>query len=96
MQRRERTGDGVGHVRLIPLARGTERAGVALLARGLGAQADGDGGQPAEHSANAFVCWIERTARRDLGYCWYGETIYEVGNLEEIVTAPEFEVYGEN
>jgi len=40
--------------------------------------------------------FVERTARRDLGYCWYGETIYEVGNLEEIVTAPEFEVYGEN
>lgn len=39
--------------------------------------------------------FVERTARRDLGYCWYGETIYEVGNLEEIVTAPEFEIYGE-
>ena len=39
--------------------------------------------------------FIERTARREYGYCWYGETIYEVGNLEEIVAEPEFEVYGE-
>lgn len=36
--------------------------------------------------------FIERTARRDYGYCWYGETIYEVGNLDEI--AQEFDVYG--
>lgn len=40
--------------------------------------------------------FVERTARRDYGYCWYGETIYEVGNLSEIVTEPEFEIYGEN
>lgn len=38
--------------------------------------------------------FVERTARRDYGYCWYGETIYEVGNLEEIAAEPEFEVYG--
>lgn len=38
--------------------------------------------------------FVERTARRDYGYCWYGETIYEVGNLDEIVAEPEFEVYG--
>lgn len=39
--------------------------------------------------------FVERTARRDYGYCWYGETIYEVGNLEEIAQAPEFDIYGE-
>jgi len=39
--------------------------------------------------------FIERTARREYGYCWYGETIYEVGNLEEIA-AQEFAVYGRN
>lgn len=39
--------------------------------------------------------FIERTARREYGYCWYGETIYEVGNLEEIRETLEFEVYGE-
>lgn len=38
--------------------------------------------------------FVERTARRDHGYCWYGETIYEVGNLYEIEQEPEFEVYG--
>ena len=38
--------------------------------------------------------FIERTARREYGYCWYGETIYEVGNLEEIQETIEFEVYG--
>ena len=37
--------------------------------------------------------FVERTARRDYGYCWYGETIYEVGNLEEIAQEPEFDVY---
>lgn len=37
--------------------------------------------------------FVERTARRDYGYCWYGETIYEVGNLDQIVDEPEFEVY---
>ena len=37
--------------------------------------------------------FIERTARREYGYCWYGETIYEVGNLQEIQDALEFEVY---
>ena len=38
--------------------------------------------------------FVERTARRDYGYCWYGETIYEVGNLEEITAVPEFQIYG--
>ena len=38
--------------------------------------------------------FIERTARREYGYCWYGETIYEVGNIEEI-RAQEFKVYGQ-
>ena len=37
--------------------------------------------------------FVERTARRDYGYCWYGETIYEVENLDEIKPQPEFEVY---
>ena len=40
--------------------------------------------------------FVERTARRDYGYCWYGETIYEVGNLDELEQEPEFDVYGED
>ena len=40
--------------------------------------------------------FVERTARRDYGYCWYGETIYTVGNLDEIQMEPEFEVYGQD
>ncbi len=40
--------------------------------------------------------FIERTARREYGYCWYGETIYEVGNLEEIAADQEFTVYAQN
>ena len=40
--------------------------------------------------------FVERTARRDYGYCWYGETIYEVGNLDEIAQEPAFDVYGED
>ena len=40
--------------------------------------------------------FVERTARRDYGYCWYGETIYEVGNLEAIAPEPEFEIFGES
>ena len=39
--------------------------------------------------------FVERTARRDYGYCWYGETIYTVGNLDEIQLEPEFEVFGQ-
>ena len=39
--------------------------------------------------------FIERTARREHGYCWYGETIYEVANLEEIQGAAQFVVYGQ-
>ena len=39
--------------------------------------------------------FIERTARRDYGYCWYGEIIYQVGNLDEIRQDTEFDVYGE-
>ena len=39
--------------------------------------------------------FIERTARREYGYCWYGETIYEVSNLEEIQAEVPFEVYGQ-
>ncbi len=37
--------------------------------------------------------FVERTARREYGYCWYGETVYEVGNLEEFEQEPEFDVY---
>jgi len=40
--------------------------------------------------------FIERTARREYGYCWYGETIYEVGNLDEIAAQAQIEVYGES
>lgn len=40
--------------------------------------------------------FIERTARREYGYCWYGETIYEVGNLDEIAPDPSFEVFGQD
>ena len=40
--------------------------------------------------------FIERTARREYGYCWYGETIYEVGNLEEVAADREFTVYAQN
>ena len=40
--------------------------------------------------------FVERTARRDYGYCWYGETIYTVGNLEDIEPEEEFEVYGQD
>lgn len=39
--------------------------------------------------------FIERTARREYGYSWYGETIYEVGNLDEIRQQAAFEVYDE-
>ena len=40
--------------------------------------------------------FVEKTARRLYDYCWYGETIYEVPNLEQIEEEPEFEVYGQN
>lgn len=46
----------------------------------------------AESNSEEF---IERTARREYGYCWYGETIYEVANLEEIQEDHGFEVYGQ-
>ena len=39
--------------------------------------------------------FIERTARREYGYCWYGETIYEVGNLEQLQEQTDYEVYGQ-
>lgn len=39
--------------------------------------------------------FVERTARRDYGYCWYGEIIYEVGNLDELQEELEFDIYGE-
>lgn len=37
--------------------------------------------------------FVERTARRDYGYCWYGETIYEVSNLDELQEEPAFDIY---
>lgn len=40
--------------------------------------------------------FVERTARREYGYCWYGETVYNVGNLEDIQQEPEFDVYDGN
>ena len=40
--------------------------------------------------------FVERTARRDYGYCWYGETIYEVANLEDIQEARSFSVFGQD
>ena len=44
----------------------------------------------AESNSEGF---IERTARREYGYCWYGETIYEVANLEELQEDHGFEIY---
>ena len=41
------------------------------------------------------VDFVERTARREYGYCWYGETVYEVGNLDAIRENAGFEVYGQ-
>lgn len=46
----------------------------------------------AESNSTEF---IERTARREYGYCWYGETIYEVVNLDEIREDHGFEVFGQ-
>ena len=37
--------------------------------------------------------FIERTARREYGYCWYGETVYTVGNLDDIRSESDIEVY---
>ncbi|MBQ9009913.1 MAG: septum formation initiator family protein [Clostridia bacterium] len=48
-----------------------------------------------EINTDAFV---ERTARRDFGYCWYGETIYTVVNLNEVeesLNPTELQVYHE-
>ena len=33
--------------------------------------------------------FVERTARRELGYVWYGETIYTIANLAEITGTDE-------
>ncbi len=40
--------------------------------------------------------FIERTARREYGYCWYGEVIYEVANLDQIEPEAEMEIYGQD
>jgi len=37
--------------------------------------------------------FIERTARREYSYCWYGETVYTVGNLADIQTGEQMEIY---
>jgi len=39
-----------------------------------------------EINTNDFV---ERTARRNLGYVWYGETIYTVSNIAELTKMDE-------
>lgn len=39
--------------------------------------------------------FIERTARREHGFCWYGETVYEVGNLDELRDQLRSDVYEE-
>ena len=39
--------------------------------------------------------FIVRTARRDYGYCWYGEMIYEVANLDEYQSGSEDVEYTE-
>ena len=46
-----------------------------------------------ELSESTSADFIERTARRDYGYCWYGEIIYQVGNLDDIQQETEFDVY---
>jgi len=38
--------------------------------------------------------FIERTARREYDYCWYGETVYTVGNLQDIQPETDFDIYG--
>ena len=48
-----------------------------------------------ELSESTSADFIERTARRDYGYCWYGEIIYQVGNLDDIQQETEFDVYAE-
>ena len=40
--------------------------------------------------------YIETIARRKYGYGWYGETIYEIGNLEEIQAAQQETQNGDN
>ncbi len=42
----------------------------------------------AESNTSDFV---ERVARRDYGYCVFGETIYVVSNLDELLEAMPFE-----
>lgn len=39
--------------------------------------------------------FVERVARRDQDYCWYGEVIYEVTNLDELMTPEEYAIYGQ-
>ena len=48
-----------------------------------------------ELSESTSADFIERTARRDYGYCWYGEIIYQVGNLDDIQQETEFDIYAE-
>ena len=39
--------------------------------------------------------FVERVARREQDYCWYGEVIYEVTNLDELMTPEEYAIYGQ-
>lgn len=39
--------------------------------------------------------FVERMARRKYGYSWYGETVYEVGNFDEVTEVYGFEISGE-
>ena len=40
--------------------------------------------------------YAERVARREYGYCWYGETVYTVGNLDEIQIQQELAAEGQH
>ena len=37
--------------------------------------------------------FVESVARRDYGYCLYGEIIYEVENIDQLLPDQPFEVY---
>jgi len=48
--------------------------------------------QLAEINSDTF---IERVARSKFGYCRYGEIIYEVSNLKDLLPDSNIQVYGE-
>ncbi len=39
--------------------------------------------------------FIERVARSKFGYCRYGEIIYEVSNLKDLLPDPNIQIFGE-